>query len=101
MTSINEQLNDLKSGKRIKVINTDTAMKQVLPEGRLLAIDPIEDHSPIISGDIVAVDLFGQTCLRLVRAVSADSYQLISGFNRVEGWFTRRTLVGIVKMEES
>ncbi|HEX4545479.1 MAG TPA: hypothetical protein VH110_03900 [Candidatus Acidoferrum sp.] len=70
-------------------------MSGKIESGQLVAVEPADKES-IEVGDIALCKVNGVQCLHLVQAIRGDRFQIGNNKGRINGWTSRKNILGVV-----
>ena len=85
---------ELRKGNQVSVRPVGNSMRPRIKSRQLVTIAPIT--KPLKKGDIVLVTVSGRDYVHLIKAISADKYQIANNRNRVNGWVRINKIHGVV-----
>lgn len=65
-----------------------------IESGHLCTVEPIDDHSKLIVGDIVLCKVNGSQYLHLIKAIQGPRFQIGNNRGRINGWVSSNSIYG-------
>jgi hypothetical protein len=88
-------IEQLLQGKQVQFRPRANSMGGKVESGQLVTVEPAA-HGDIKVGNIVSCKVNGAQYLHLVKAISADRFQIGNNRGRINGWTNRRNIFGLV-----